>query len=205
MSVSAMPPTIPSAASARTHNGARERLLDAALAEFDERGALGASLQDIRRTAGVSVGALYHHFPDKTHLAAALYAELMERFQDGFLAELRANPDAERGVKSGVRFYVRWVGENPAAASFLLQGRPADDPRLVELNRRFLGEARGWWDTHVHYGRLRALPLELVHALWLGPAHEYMRHRLARHGGRVPPRVATALADAAWGALKEDS
>jgi AcrR family transcriptional regulator len=202
MSPAAMP-SAPSAPRPRERGGARARLLDAALAEFDERGSLTATLEDIRRAAGVSVGALYHHFPDKVHLAAALYTELMGGFQDGFLAELRANPDAERGVKAGVRFYLRWVGENPAAASFLLEGRPADNLRLVEQNRRFLGEARSWWDTHVHYGRLRPLPTELLHALWLGPAHEYMRHRLTRDGGRVQPRLASALADAAWNSLRE--
>src|SRR5271167_3866358 len=78
---------------------ARERLLAAALARFDADGALGATLEDIRRDADVSVGALYHHFPDKTALAGALFAELTGEFQSGFLAELRAHPGAEDGVK----------------------------------------------------------------------------------------------------------
>ena len=101
---------------------ARDRLLQAALVKFDADGALGATLEDIRREAGVSVGALYHHFPDKAGLAAALYAELTRAFQDGFLAELRARSGAEDGVKAGVRFYLRWVSANRTAAAFLLGG-----------------------------------------------------------------------------------
>jgi AcrR family transcriptional regulator len=182
---------------------ARDRLLAAALARFDADGALGATLEDIRRDAGVSVGALYHHFPDKTALASALYAELTGEFQEGFLAELRAHPDAEDGVKAGVRFYLRWVSANRAAAAFLLSGRPQGDSELRDRNRRFFKETTAWWDTHVHCGVLRRLPFDLIHALWLGPAHEYTRHWVAGRAKRVPGTVAGVLADGAWQTLKE--
>lgn len=192
----------PSGPSARS-GSARERLLAAALARFDAEGALAATLEDIRREACVSVGALYHHFPDKTALAAALYVELTRDFQDGFLSELRAHAGAEEGVKAGVRFYLRWVSANRAAAAFLLSERPNRDGELRERNRLFLGEAMAWWQTHVHYGVLRSLPFDLIHALWLGPAHEYTRQWVAGRGKRVPGTVAGVLADAAWQTLKE--
>ncbi len=181
----------------------RERLLAAALARFDSDGALGATLEDIRREAGVSVGALYHHFPDKTALAGTLYAELMGDFQDGFLAELRAHSGAEDGVKAGVRFYLRWVSANRIAAAFLLSERPDGDGELRERDLQFFKEAKAWWETHVHYGVLRSLPFDLIHALWLGPAHEYTRHWVAGRAKRVPGTVAGVLADAAWQTLKE--
>jgi hypothetical protein len=84
----------------------------------------------------------------------------------------------------------------------LLGSRP-DDPRLRELNRRFFAEVRSWWQTHVHYGALRDLPLDLIHALWLGPAQEYTRHWLSGQVKRVPRTIAGVLANAAWDALKE--
>jgi len=183
---------------------ARERLLRAALVRFEADGTLGATLEDIRREAGVSVGALYHHFPDKQALAAALYVELMEGFQEGFLKQLRSRAGAEEGVKAGVHFYLRWVSSNRAAASFVLAGRP-QDPRLRERNRRFLGEVMAWWQTHVHYGAVRALPLDVIDALWLGPAQEYSRHWVAGRAKRVPSSVAELLADAAWQTLKEQT
>ncbi len=182
---------------------ARERLLSAALERFEADGALAATLEDIRRQAGVSVGALYHHFPDKAGLAAALYDELARGFQEGFLAELRAHADAEDGVKSGVRFYLRWVSANRVPAAYLLGERPTDDATLREHNRRFFAEVTAWWQTHVHYGALRELSFDLINALWLGPAHEYTRHWLAGRGKRVPTAVADVLADAAWQTLKE--
>ncbi|HTZ86375.1 MAG TPA: helix-turn-helix domain-containing protein [Solirubrobacteraceae bacterium] len=186
----------------QTQPPARERLLSAALARFAVEGALAATLEDIRRDAGVSTGALYHHFPDKAALAAALYVELTVDFQEGFLAELRAHPDAEGGVRAGVRFYLRWVSANRAAAAFLLGERPAADADLRERNRRFFAQATSWWEAHAHYGVLRELPFELINALWLGPAQEYTRHWLAGRGKRVPLAASDALADAAWRSLR---
>ena len=56
---------------------ARERLLQVARHRFAGDGALVPTLDEVRREAQVSVGALYHHFPDKPALAAAVYAQLM--------------------------------------------------------------------------------------------------------------------------------
>src|SRR5271165_6074866 len=158
---------------------ARQRLLQAALVQFAIDGTVGATLEDIRGRAGVSVGALYHHFSDKRGLVAALYGELMEDFQQGFVAELHSHSSADDGVKSGVRFYLRWVSANRDAAAFLLWERPAEADELRGQNRRFFVEVMTWWDTHVHYGALRELPFDVVNSLWLGPAHEYTRHWVA--------------------------
>jgi AcrR family transcriptional regulator len=61
----------------------RERLLDAALDVFVERGVEGATVRDITAAAGVTQGLLYHYFDGKDALVRAL---LEER---GFLPELR--------------------------------------------------------------------------------------------------------------------
>src|SRR5271166_6010248 len=185
---SVRPPAAP--ASPRTSGGAaRERLLAAALERFEAEGPLAATLEDIRRDAGVSVGALY--------------AALAEDFQQAFLAELRRHPGAEDGVRAGVACYLWWVSEHRAAAAFLLGERPAGDAELREHNRRFFAEVTAWWDGHVHYGVLRDLPFDVINALWLGPAHEYTRHWVAGRGKRVPATVAGVLSDAAWQTLKE--
>jgi AcrR family transcriptional regulator len=184
------------------HQSARDRLLAAALRKLATQSPAAVSLEDIRREAGVSVGALYHHFTDKEALIDALFLEQAHQVQEDFVSELRTHESAEDGVKAIVRWYLRWVSENQAAARVLLGHRP-DRSELHDMNRRFFDEVLTWWQTHAHDGALRTLPLDLIHALWIGPAQEYTRHWLSGHVKRVPRGVADVLADAAWNALKE--
>jgi AcrR family transcriptional regulator len=200
-----MPSAAPTARSARPPGpSARERLLVAALRRFGEAGVVAVTLDEIREAAGVSVGALYHHFADKEALIDALYLDLTADVHAGFLQVLRSHPGAKDGVTAIVRYYIRWVTRERAGAAILLGHRP-QSPALKELNRQFFSEVLGWWATHVHYGTLRALPLDLIHALWLGPAQEYSRHWLAGHVKKPPASATELLADCAWNALKEDT
>ena len=183
--------------------GARERLLAAALRRFGEEGAVAVNLDEVRQEAAVSVGALYHHFADKTALVDALYLEVTARFQTGFLEVLQASPSAEDGVRRAVRYFLRWVQHHRHETAILL-GTRTETPALAQLNREFFREVMAWWRTHAHYGAVKPLPLELIHALWLGPAQAYTRHWLGGQTTRSPAAVGGALEDAAWNALKED-
>lgn len=51
----------------------RERLLDAAGRVFSEKGVTNTSLGDIAKSAGMTRGAIYWHFCNKTELMAALW------------------------------------------------------------------------------------------------------------------------------------
>jgi TetR/AcrR family transcriptional regulator, transcriptional repressor for nem operon len=56
----------------------RERLLQAAFEEIYRHGFQGASLDTILEQAGVTKGALYHHFPDKAALGYAVVDEVVK-------------------------------------------------------------------------------------------------------------------------------
>lgn len=91
-----------------------EKIQQAALEEFSEKGFLGASLRQIVKTAGVTTGAFYGYFSSKEALFASLVephaAALMGRFmeaQTGF-AELPEEEQPEHmGEASGN--YVDWM------------------------------------------------------------------------------------------------
>ena len=183
----------------------RQRILDGALRSFDRRGVLATTVEDIRRESSASTGSIYHHFAGKEGLAAALYLDGMHRYQDGFLRELDGHPDAERGVKAIVEFHLRWCAANPELARFLLS-RPARSPELEDglrtLNRPFFDAVMAWWQPHARARRLRAAPIELLYAVWLGPAQEHCRQWLAGRARRSPAQAAGLLADAAWLSLQ---
>jgi len=185
----------------------RREILDAALACFVEKGLVATTIEEIRQAAGASIGSLYHHFESKDDLAAALYVEGLRDYQQGAVAELRAHPGAEDGVKAAVVHHLRWVMCHHDLACFIFSmGRlHSPDPRaneLHELNRAFFGEYRRWLSRHIRSGEIRRVPPDLYYALWIGPAHELARHLLS---GRVKTpwqQAANLLAEAAWTALR---
>jgi len=185
---------------ATTPSPTRVRLLDSALQRFANDGPLATTLDDVRGDAGTSVGAVYHHFPDKEALYDAVRERALADFQEAFAAELEAHADAESGVRAIVVFQVRWCADNPAAAKLLLSGRPS---RAELMNREFFARIRGWWRLHAHYGAVRNLDLLVLYALWLGPSMELTRHWLTDDAPAPRPSQINTLADAAWAALKE--
>lgn len=59
----------------------KEQVLNTALRLFSEHGYFNTSIHDIRRAAGVSTGAIYHHFENKEHLAKSLYDQLLAQME----------------------------------------------------------------------------------------------------------------------------
>lgn len=185
----------------------RDLILGAALAAFDEAGYGSTSMSDIRRVTGVSTGSLYHHFPGKQQLAAALFVQGLADYQQGFLVMLRRAPDAQTGIRGGVVFHLRWARENRAMARFLLRAMDADIAAAARadagpMSRRFLREVHEWLEEPVGAGRILRLPRELLYPIWIGPAQELVRQWL---GGRAKTAVGEAeatLADNAWRSLR---
>jgi TetR/AcrR family acrAB operon transcriptional repressor len=93
----------------------RKALLDAALMEFADKGFHAAKLADIATRAGVTRGALYHHFADKTEM----YGTVLDDGWEIATEEAWAALDADGTPRERLR-------------NFLL-----DLYRLVRTDRRF--------------------------------------------------------------------
>lgn len=180
---------------------ARERILDSALELFVDQGVVATSIEDVCDRSGASVGSLYHHFEGKEGLARELYAAGLAGYQAAFLDELRRHDEAQAGVRAIVARHLRWCTERPQLMRYLLAGGEAP----AEQNREFFTAVMAWWRPHARYGAVRDLPLDLAHALWLGPVQEYCRAWLAGRAAVTPEEAAPVLADGAWQALKGDN
>ena len=106
-----------------------ENIQKAALAEFLEKGFLGASLRQIVKNAGVTTGAFYGYFSSKEALFASIVephaAALMGRFMDAqtTFAELpEAEQIAHMGEESGacVQWMVDYICEHREPVKLLL-------------------------------------------------------------------------------------
>lgn len=178
--------------------------MQSARRRFAENGLLAATLDEVRQDADVSVGALYHHFPDKSALAAAVYAQVMGEYQSGFVAMLRRHDSAEGGIRGGVTHHLRWVAGNRTEAALLLGDR-LDSAQLRESNRAFFADVGDWWRPHHTYGMLRPMQDGITAALWFGPAQEFSRYWIAGDAPRMPRGVVKAFADAAWATLRANA
>jgi AcrR family transcriptional regulator len=185
----------------------RREILDAALDCFVAKGPLVTTIEEIRLAAGASIGSLYHHFESKDDLAAALYVQGLRDYQQGAVAELRAHPEAEEGIRAAVVHHLRWVTSHSDLANFIFSMGGLHSPasraeELREMNRAFFGNCSRWLSRHIRSGEIRKVPPDLYYALWIGPAHEFARHLLAGRVRTPWQEAANLLAESAWTAVR---
>lgn len=97
-------------------------MLDAARSVFAERGYHETAAEEIVRRAGVTRGALYHHFEDKKDLFRAVIDEMEDEI-DGKIEEAeRAEHGLPKAVMAGYRAFVDAVLDPGMRRAFFLDG-----------------------------------------------------------------------------------
>ncbi len=154
----------------------RAALVGVARPLFAERGFGGVGTETIARAAGVSRGALYHQFADKTELFEAVY-ETIEEDLVRRLAELIAASGATDPLELmtlGADAWLEACGEQEVQQIVLLDG-----PAVLGWQR--------WREIGMRYG--------------LGLIEGVVNHAI--EVGRIAPQPARALAHVLVGALDE--
>jgi AcrR family transcriptional regulator len=100
----------------------RRALLDAARSMFAEKGYHGAAAEEIVRRAGVTRGALYHHYEDKKDLFRAVVDEMEGEIDEEIEAAERVQPDLPEAVMAGYRAFVDAVLDPEMRRTFFLDG-----------------------------------------------------------------------------------
>ena len=80
----------------------RERVFDAAIAEFKRDGAADADIGSISTAAGIARGTFYFHFPTKDHVLV----ELMRREELNIAEELTGELESATDVRTGLQLLV---------------------------------------------------------------------------------------------------
>lgn len=115
-------------------------ILDAALELFAADGARGITMQAVAATAGVPSGSLYHRFPDRPALLAAMWLRTTARFHAGCREVLGEAPTPESAV-AATAWTVEWCRSHLAEATALQAGVHAfevgtwGDEARAELDR----------------------------------------------------------------------
>ncbi|MEV0334259.1 TetR/AcrR family transcriptional regulator [Nocardia sp. NPDC050717] len=111
----------------RTATHSVEALLAAAAGLFASGGARALTMSAVARTAGAPSGSVYHRFPDRPALLAAVWVHTVRKFQDEYLRELGARPTPDDAVRAA-EWIVDWCRRNPASAAVLQAGVHAFEP-----------------------------------------------------------------------------
>ncbi|MFE5560643.1 TetR family transcriptional regulator [Streptomyces sp. NPDC056544] len=101
----------------------RRALLDAALAQLEERSLGTLGLREVARHAGVAPTAFYRHFRDMDALGTALVEEALASLHTTVRGVLAPTGDAGRRSDSAVQLVAELVRSRPAHIRFLVRER----------------------------------------------------------------------------------
>ncbi|HEU4426052.1 MAG TPA: TetR/AcrR family transcriptional regulator [Pilimelia sp.] len=114
------------------HHGAlREELITACVALIEAEGIGAVSLRRVAREAGVSPGAPYHHFADRSALLAAISVRGHELLAQELRRARQQAPTAVRALGALVETYVWFARDHPAYVHLMLRpelSKPQDHP-----------------------------------------------------------------------------
>ncbi len=146
----------------------RAALVDAAGRLFAEKGYADAGREEIVAAAGVTRGALYHHYADKADLFRAVFEATEEAVMGRVAAAAMAADDPLEQLRLGCHAYLDEVLD-PGVRRICLIDAPAvlpDDVRIEVNDRYALGMVRETIEAAIDRGLLRDQPVDaLAHVL----------------------------------------
>lgn len=159
----------------------RQALVAAAIESLMQHGHDGLSVRRIAGRAGVSIGLINHHFPNKDALVAESYRQFSRQLAAGFQAAVdRAGRDPRARLSAFIRAVFSKPNLDPQVltAWVVFWGLFRHSPEMRRAHRE---EGRGYGD----------LPGLLVQDLLQGTGHSRVTARMATIG-------LTALLDGLW-------
>lgn len=155
---------------AERRDATRAALLTAGRGLFGERGYDAVGTAEIVAAAGVTRGALYHHFDGKKGLFAAVFEETERELVGNFPVEELTGPDPLSNLLRAVETFLRLSLESHLQRIALLDG-----PAVLgweawhEIEARYgLGLIRAGLTAAIDAGQIRDLPVEELSVAILG-------------------------------------
>ena len=152
----------------------RAVLVSTARRLFAERGYAGVGTEEIVRSAGVTRGALYHHFAGKAELFAAVFEELEREMAERLATRALTRSDPLEALEAGLEMFLHICLEPEVQRIALL-----DAPSVLGWE--------AWREIEARHG-LGLIELALTNLM---------------EAGRIDPQPVDPLAHAILGSLSE--
>ena len=142
-----------------------DALLQAAMEVFATSG-VDAPVREIAEKAGVGIGTVYRHFPQRSDLIAAALRREIDACADAAPA-LAAKHQPGEALARWMQRFVDFIAAKRGLAAALHSGDPAYEPLPAYFDKRFRPALQALLDAAVAAGAVRAGvdPGELLHAV----------------------------------------
>ncbi|MCL4254559.1 MAG: TetR/AcrR family transcriptional regulator [Anaerolineae bacterium] len=179
-----------------TSESTRERILDAALDIFSNKGYHDTRLDEIVQESRTSKGSIYFHFPNKEKLFLALvdqFADLLERRVN---EAIQKEAQGMKRVQAALESVLNTFGKYRRPAKLLLVqavglGNVFEKKRL-EINDRFAHLIQTYLDEAVKLGEIEPADTPVIAHAWMGAIYNVVIQWVYTNDPK-PDRIMSAL------------
>jgi len=136
-------------------------ILETAKRLFVEKGYFNTSMRDIAREAGVSTGALYHHFESKEEIAGEIYRETVNRIKDRLKRALTEGKDTKEKVVGIVRELLTLAEEDRYTMEYALYVKHREILDVPVCSAEPMEILKEFCKKEIESGRIRFMDPEL--------------------------------------------
>jgi AcrR family transcriptional regulator len=171
---------------------ARERIVDAALAQLAEGGYASASVVAVARRAGVATGTVYRHFPSKGDLFAEVFRRAAQREVDVLRTMTDRSERVTHRLAAWVEAFVRRALAEPVRAYALIAEPvdPAVEAERLTFRRAYADLFERALHDGVRAGELPAVDTQLAATAIVGALAEALVGPLQRRDAGADALVA---------------
>ena len=161
----------------------RQRLLTAATEAFAEGGE-DVALETVAARAGVGIGTLYRHFPNRDALVAAAYRHEVEQLCSAG-KELLAELPPDQALRAWAERFTDYIATKRAMGNALRSAAGSDSPLFADTRALILDALRLLLDAGAAAGTLRADVdpkdvMRVMNGIWYLPAGPDWRENVGR-------------------------
>jgi len=99
--------------------GTKEKILEASLRLFSEKGIRETTIKDIAKEVGITEGAIYRHFKSKEEIVLGLFSSYSEELYNRLISVVKEEAPYKERFYKAVETFLSFAFENPSAFKYL--------------------------------------------------------------------------------------
>jgi AcrR family transcriptional regulator len=178
------------------HKSTRQRILDAALDIFSNKGYYDTRLDEIVEESHTSKGSIYFHFPNKEKLFIALVDQFADVLERNVKTAIDPHPEGMVRVRVALEAVLHTFGKYRRPAKILLVQAvglgSVFEKKRMEVTDHFADLIRTYLEEAIAIGEIDPVDTEVVAHAWMGAIYNVVIQWVYT-GEPQPDRIMSAL------------